>query len=397
MNWLSRISDMVNELRQHPQVQLLNYHIFPSVEDSQFDFFEEKYNVEIPKDIRLFYQETNGLQLRWIFKNNEQFTEEKYPIENQILDWDFFQKTFRWEDGGIMLLPLGMLLEEKMLDAFNEDYNMICTFDEFTLSISENDDFSNDFLKTDFNSYLEFLIAGKGLITRRSFFYSRPDFFTEKNPTQILTPQTFWTDDKVLNLDQAILKEQFPFCDQVRFFENKINRTGLQMMAQNGETISQKDLETIIEKHHEFLMAGGVGGEWKVLEIRGIVTAFYNHQNEILEGEQTNFERKNLTNISFENVELPYSNCCTVFAEGVNFSNSNFEKSIFTDSFLQKTDFNNSNLTGVDFSRSDLRNVNFENAILKNVDFEECDLRGANLKNADLEGAKFVGAKTPDA
>jgi len=393
MNWLSLFSDMVNELREHPQVQLLNYHKFPPVDYSQFDFLEKKYKLTIPKDVQAFYQETNGLQLRWIFKNNEQFSEEKYPIKNQILEWDYFQKTFRWEDGGIMLLPLEMLLEEKIIDAFSEDYNLICTFDDFKLSISENEDFSNEFLSTDFDSYLEFLIAGKGLITRRNFFYSRPDFFTEKNPTQILTPHPFWTSGKILNLDQAVLKDQFPLCDQVRFFENKINRIGLQMMAQNGETISQNDLESIVEKHHEFLMAGGGGGEWKVLQIRGIVTAFYNHQNEIQEGEQTVFERKNLNNISFENIELPYSNCCTIFAEGVNFSNSNFEKSIFTDSFVQNSNFYNSKLTGVDFSRSDLRNANFENAILKDVDFEECDLRGASFENTNLEGASFVGAK----
>ncbi len=393
MNWLSRFSEVVNELRQHPQVQLLNFHTFPAVENIQFDFFEKKYNIKIPKDIRDFYLETNGLQLRWVFKNNEQFSEEKYPIEGEVLDWNFFQKTFRWEDGGIMLLPLEKLLEGKVVDAFSEDYNKICTFDNFSLSISENNEFLPEYLTTDFTSYLEFLIAGKGLIARRNFFYARPDFFTDKNPTQIFTSQTFWTSNKILNLDQAILKEQFPLCDQVRFFENKINRTGLQLMAQNGETISQNDLEKIIEEHHDFLMAGGVGGEWKVLQIRGIVTAFYNHQKEIQEGEQANFERKNLNNISFEKVELPYSNCCTIFAEGVNFSNSNFEKSIFTDSFLQNSNFCNSNFTNVDFSRSDLRNANFENTKLKNVDFEECDLRGANFKNANLEGASFVGAK----
>lgn len=393
MYWLSRFSDMVNDLRQHSQVQLLDYHTFPPIENPQIDFFEKKYNIKIPKDVKAFYRETNGLQLRWIFKNNEQFSEEKYPINNKILDWNFFQKTFCWEDGGILLLPLEILLEEKTVDAFSEDYNMICTFDEFVLSISENEDLSIDFLTTDFNSYLEFLIAGKGLISRRNFFYTRPDFFTEKNPTQIFTPKVFWTSEKTLNLDQAVLKEQFPLCDQVRFFENKINRKGLELMARNGEKISQDDLETIVEKHHEFLMAGGVGGEWKVLEIRGIVTAFYNQLKEIGEGEQATFERKYLRKISFEKIELPYSNCCTIFAEGVSFSDSNFEQSIFTDSFLQNSNFCNSNFAGVDFSRSDLRSVNFKNTNLKEVDFEECDLRGANFENANLEGASFVGAK----
>ena len=85
-------------------------------------------------------------------------------------------------------------------------------------------------------------------------------------------------------------------------------------------------------------------------------------------------ENNKLTNLSFEKVELPFSNCCSSFAEGVNFSNSIFEKSIFADAFLQNARFHNSTFTNVDFSRSDLRNANFKNADLRNADFEDCDL-----------------------
>ena len=194
-----------------------------------------------------------------------------------------------------------------------------------------------------------------------------------------------------MNIDQASLKDEFPLCDQVRFFEDKINRVGLRQMAENGEQISKTNLEEIIEKHHQFLMAGGVDGSWQVLEIRGIVTAFYENVIEPTEGEQATFERKNLTNISFEKIELPFSNYCSAFAEGVNFSNSNFERSIFTDAFLQSADFRNSIFTSADFSRSDLRNANFEKADLRNVDFENCDLRGANFEKTKLEGSNFIG------
>ena len=162
-------------------------------------------------------------------------------------------------------------------------------------------------------------------------------------------------------------------------------------MAENGAKISTTELEEIIEKHHQFLMSGGVGGTWQVLEIRGVVTAFYENEIEPTEGEQAIFERKNLNNISFEKIELPFSNCCSAFAEGVIFSTSNFEKSIFTDAFLQGADFYNSIFTSVDFSRSDLRNANFENADLRNCDFENCDLRGVNFENAKMDGASFVG------
>lgn len=391
MNWLSRFSDMADELRQHSQVELLSFHSFPPVEEEQLDFFEKKYNTQLPKSVRAFYRETNGLQLSWILKNNEHFSAGTNQIFSKVLLWDFFEKILKFEDGVIMLLPLELALDKNTFDAFSQFYKMIFSLENYHLTLSEDDHFSNEYLTTDFDSYLEFLLAGKGLVSRRSFFYQRTDdFLLKKISTHISTPNFFWSAKKILNLDQVTLKGEFPLCDQVRFIENKINHLGLRQMAENGEKVSPAELEEKIENHHQFLMSGGVGGSWKVLEIRGIVTAFYEHEIETTEGEQALFERKNLTKLSFEKIELPFSNFCSAFAEGVNFSNSIFEKSIFTDAFLQGANFNNSIFTNVDFSRSDLRNVNFENCDLRNTDFENCDLRGANFENAKLEGASFI-------
>lgn len=392
MNWLSRFSDMADELRQHSQVELLFFQSFPPVEEEQFEFLEKKYNITLPKNVRAFYRKTNGLQLSWILKNNEHFSKEKYAPSNEILPWDFFEKNLKFEDGAIMLLSLEMALEKKNFDAFSPFYQMIFSLENFHLTLSEDDHFSNDFLTTDFESYLEFLLAGKGLVSRRSFFYKRmEDFLLKKIPPHISTPLSFWTNEKIINLDQVTLKNKFPLCNQVRFLQNKINHAGLRQMAENGEKISKIELKEIIEKHHQFLMSGGIGGTWQVLEIRGIVTAFYENEIEPTGGEQALFERKNLIDISFERIELPFSNFCSAFAEGVIFSNSNFKKSIFTDAFLHGADFRNSIFTSVDFSRSDLKNANFENADLRNADFENCDLRGANFEKTKLEGSSFIG------
>ncbi len=391
MNWLSRFSDMVDELRQHSQVELLSFQSFPPVDEKQFEFLEKKYNTTFPKNVRAFYRETNGLQLSWILKNNEHFSADTNQFFSEVLPWDFFEKTLKFEDGVIMLLPLELALEQNTFDAFSQFYKMIFSLENFHLTLSEDDHFSNEYLTTDFESYLEFLLAGKGLVSRRSFFYKKTDdFLLKKISTHIYTPNSFWSNKKTLNLDQAALKNKFPLCDQVRFFENKVNRTGLRQMAENGEKFSPSELEEIIEKHHQFLMSSGAGGNWKVLEIKGIVTAFYENEIETTEGEQAIFERKNLTKLSFEKIELPFSNFCSAYAEGVSFSNSIFEKSVFTDAFLQGASFNNSIFTNVDFSRSDLRNADFENADLRNVDFENCDLRGANFENTKLEGASFI-------
>ena len=391
---------MANELLQHPQVALLDFHTFPPLENEQIDFLEKKYTLKIPNPVRDFYCQTNGLQLRWVFTNKDNFSQKKYQNNEAILPWDFFQKEPRWEDGGIMLLPLEMALKQKILDAFSQDYNMIFTFEKIILTVSEDGEFSNDFLTTDFESYLEFLIAGYGLTTRRIFFYGKnkpaastiPPQTKQDTQPDILTPESFWTLGKKLNLDQALLKDIFPLADQTRFFENKINRNGLRQMAKNDSSISLKQLEEIIEKHHQFLMEGGHGGQWKVIEIRGIVTAFYDCQNKPKTGEQAIFERKNITHLSFEKIELPFSNFCAAFAEGTDFSNANFEKSLFTDAFLEGANFSESDFSGVDFSRSDLRNANFQNTNLTGADFENCNLEGANFQGAKLDKSKFVGA-----
>ena len=133
-----------------------------------------------------------------------------------------------------MLLPLEMALEKNVFDTFSPFYNMIFTLEEFVLTVSEDDHFSDEFLTTDFESYLEFLLAGKGLVSRRSFFYKRTnDFLLKIISTPISTPNSFWANGKTLNLDQATLKDKFPFCDQVRFSQNKINHIGLRQIAEN--------------------------------------------------------------------------------------------------------------------------------------------------------------------
>ena len=387
MDWLSRFQNIAEELRQHSQVQLLNFHTFPPIETSQIDFLENKFNTKIPSSVINFYRQTNGLQLRWVFKTNQNIDLEREVATH--LEWSFFLKKFCWEEGVVMILPLQKALESKTIDAYSSEYKMMFARENFSLSISEDGTFSNDFFLTDFESYLEFLLAAKGLISRRSIFYKNSNNEELKN---IFTPKSFWNQSKTLNLDQALLVEKFPFCDQVRFSESQINKNNMKLISEKGEKISQQELEKIIEEHYQFLMSGGIGGEWKVLEIRGIVTAFYHQTNENNKGNQANFERKNITKINFENVALPYSNFCATFAEGVDFSKSKFEKSLFTDSFLARADFANSNLIGVDFSRSDLRNANFQNAILENTDFENCDLRGANFEGANFKGATFIGA-----
>ena len=89
MNWLSRFSNMADELRQHSQVELLSFQSFPPVEEEQFELLEKRYNITLPKNVRAFYRETNGLQLSWILKNNEHM---KKNFEKYFSDIESFEK-----------------------------------------------------------------------------------------------------------------------------------------------------------------------------------------------------------------------------------------------------------------------------------------------------------------
>jgi len=387
MNWYARFQVMVKELSQHSDVELLDFHVFEPLENSQINLLEKKFSIEISDSIRELYLITNGLQLRWMLKSNENFSAEKYINDDAVLSWNYFQQTFRFEDGGIMLLPLEKVLEAKMFDAFSSFYSMQILDDDFHLTLGEEEIISSNSPFTNTKSYLEFLLASKGLISRRSFFYNK-----KLGRQNFQTPESFWTENKILHLNQVVLKNQFPLIDQVSYSESQINHALLWQVLQNEKRISQKKIEKIVEEHQTFLMSGGAKGTWKVIELKGQVTAFYENKKDSKEGIQANFERKNISELDFSNKVLPFSNFCGVNAAKCDFQMSDLSYTLFSDAFLQRTNFSNSNLTNVDFSRSNLQNANFENANLSGCDFENCDLRGVNFEKAKLDGSRFPGA-----
>jgi len=194
MNWYARFQAMVEELSQHSEVELLDFHAFEPLENSQIDLLGEKFSVEIPDAIRELYIVSNGLQLRWMLKMNENFSTERFFNKKEILPWNYFQQTFRFEDGGIMLLPLEEVLESKIFDAFSSYNSMNISDSDFNLVLSEEEIISENTPFTNVDSYLEFLLASKGLISRRSFFYNK-----KIGRQHFQSPESFWTPNKILH------------------------------------------------------------------------------------------------------------------------------------------------------------------------------------------------------
>ena len=153
-----------------------------------------------------------------------------------------------------------------------------------------------------------------------------------------------------------------------------------------------QEFEKLKKNHLAFLQNGGAGGTWKIIKIKGIVTALYFGIDEGSNNQAILERRFFPEKINLEHSILPFSSFCGSFFEKISLKNSDFSYSIFTDTQAVSSNFSDCNLAFTDFSRSNLAHANFEYANLTGADFENCNLTGTNFKHAVLTGAKFQGA-----
>ncbi len=427
-DYLARFHKMVESLNHHPKVQLLHFHTFPPASDENIKKVEEQLGYPLHSSIISFYQQTNGLQLSWIFKSNEQFDSHSHQLQESPLDFEHQYMDYHPEDGSVMILPIeqaflkdwhdqvyfdfmddddeesfmnqsyGLLNFSKRIkpfDCFNKYYDMA-----FFLDGSSNppvilgDDHQacyTDSKVTDFESYLEFVLANKGVVNRRKGFYYQ---YQGHKDDFVSSPHAFWTMDKVLDLDALLLKDTFPLSDQAGSSTTNLKTGTMQQMAFSSKPLTITQLRSIIEKHHLFLASGGAGGKWQTVNVAGLVIGIYSHSNKNQDGEQAAFDRKHIpARLDLVETDFPFANFCGCYAKRVDFSESDLSYSLFTDSSLEECIFADSNLSGVDFSRANLKGASFMNANLQGADFENCDLTNADFTGANLEGSRFPGAK----
>jgi hypothetical protein len=70
-NFLDRMNALVEELKAHPKVTLLNYYVPAPATEQDFADVEGHIGMPLPADIKAFYRQCNGLQLRWVHKENK--------------------------------------------------------------------------------------------------------------------------------------------------------------------------------------------------------------------------------------------------------------------------------------------------------------------------------------
>lgn len=424
-NYITAFNDLAKELLHQPEIELLGYHTFGGLTTPKIEALEQKYNCQLDDAMRSFYSQSNGLQIRWIFKNNPSYNPQKYPPMQRNtapVGWDYAVDTFNKEDGCLLILPLEEVLRKFVPpDIYQEDisfegrtysnidfYSRLRPFDSFSyycnmaLLLSEDeapfvlmgDEQGSCFVdskRTNFETYLHFLIASKGLCQRRKEFFGQANGFKEPM-IKTISPGL----EKQWSLDMLLLVQDFPLADQSGSSTQHIETEKMQAKASAQTALQASEFEQIIVEHQQFLNSGGTGGEWQIIAIQGRALGVYKGKQH-KEGKQAILDMRKFTPaLILHQLQLPYSSWCGVFAEDQDFSEADLLGSIMTDANFEQASFSDANLENVDFSRSNLKGASFLNANLSGADFENCNLEGADFRGAIMDGSQFKGAVLKD-
>lgn len=72
-NYLERFRAMVEELWGHPDVVVTHFSEFPPVTERTILRTQHEFGAEIPEEFLKFYQRSNGMQLRWLYRGDAHF------------------------------------------------------------------------------------------------------------------------------------------------------------------------------------------------------------------------------------------------------------------------------------------------------------------------------------
>lgn len=211
MNYLDRFKNMVDEIENHPFLEVVKYQTFPPAKAEVFKKAAELIGAELDATILNFFSETNGLHLHWkvkegipetvfeeLVENCDDYWMERtehpdnpfakiniLPLEKSILyNWDQeipsegFEETTRF---GKLEMPSTQFIQNlKSFDLFSE-YSCMAFFlsqgqgNPSVLWLSDNyADWENSKL-TDFYSYLETLLVTRGICDSRETVFEQED------------------------------------------------------------------------------------------------------------------------------------------------------------------------------------------------------------------------------
>ncbi len=422
-NYLEAFQRLAEAIHQHHKAVLLSYHTFAPLSLEEIQDLEQRYKCQLDAPMRVFYQQSNGLQLRWMLAGNPAYDPVRYPTYQSGMapkPWDYATQAHRSEEGSIFLLPLEEMLRSclppsnqythitieqqsyetldfymrlRYIDAFSYYLSMGVLFREqqapLLLLGDEEGTCFTDAVPITFEAYLAFLLASKGGSLRRKEWLGRMQGYQQ--PTiKALPKRSVW--QQAWSMEYLLLAQSFPLADHLPTIQAQVKTKEMQQKAKKQKPLSIEYWQELVKAHQQFLDSGGTQGKWKIITIQGRVMGIY--QCPIAcEGKQAVLDMQRLDQeLEFQELYLPYSSWCGVYAKGQDWSDANLTGSIMTDACLEQAIFAETNLENVDFSRSNLKGASFMNANLTGVDFENCDLTGADFRGSKRTGTCFRGA-----
>jgi hypothetical protein len=109
-NYRTRFEKMVERLRAHPDIALLNFHMAEPVSAATLASVKKKLTVPLDPAIAAFYRQCDGLSLRWISKRHPDYEPKRMKFSSRRLSWRDVVKTDGEEDGCVCILPLEQAL-----------------------------------------------------------------------------------------------------------------------------------------------------------------------------------------------------------------------------------------------------------------------------------------------
>lgn len=225
--YFARFLDMVEELKSEPYIQVLHFELFEAAKPQDISKIEEMLGCSLDSSIKDFYMVSNGLQLKWIHKQNPRFDSKHHCYREGGFD---FLEPLEWyglEDGCVNILPLQMAFVEqdwgdivwsyadeeqsiefggtthnllelmqgmKPLDLFSKSSAMVFLVEEGVANpkvLLAQDHFADveSSRITNFDSYIEFVLHHWGLVEERRKFYCE---YGGHHMQMVITPAEYW-------------------------------------------------------------------------------------------------------------------------------------------------------------------------------------------------------------
>lgn len=224
-NWFFRYLKMVETLKNHPDITVFADYLSTPYKEHEFLEIEQRLGYQLPKNIKAFYQQSDGILLKWIHNNHLDYDESKYfeQCEGHGHFWDdrdnlgltfhacinilsLEETLFGWEDNDDLILHFNANKEIffngkeytgdqfrailKPFDLLTHDKSVAFIFEQETCLVNYSNESDVSFCDHDsnrnvstFEAYLEFLLTSWGLVEERNQYFHTEQY----NPQEIKT------------------------------------------------------------------------------------------------------------------------------------------------------------------------------------------------------------------